>query len=157
MNEQIDNAAINARVFRAFYSILQSEGFSEDEAYQLSKRGTDLLTASGSSAPISGEKPAAAAAGCEAADNEISDRPYTYFFSKLTFTRRLALTACMVLLALTTGTIFSALLELAKASRTERSVGRSAVPQHRKVNVLLSVACILFVFFGLMIFTMPSL
>ena len=37
---------INARVFGAINRALKAEGFNEDEAYDLAKRGAELLTAS---------------------------------------------------------------------------------------------------------------
>ena len=82
---------INARVFGAINRALKAEGFNEDEAYELAKRGAELLTASETSAPSSPEKPAAGAV-CKAADASGSDQPLTEFFSKPTFSRRMMLT-----------------------------------------------------------------
>ena len=146
---------INARVFRAFYKTLQSEGFNDSEAYQLAQRGADLLTASQAPSNRSSEKPAIAAVDGNASDNTFSDRPWTYFFSKLTITRRLAFSVLSVLLALFAFSFFNAVLDLARSPRPPRSVGLPTGPRNREVIRLLSFISILLLIFGLMIFTMP--
>ncbi|MDE0166746.1 MAG: hypothetical protein OXL36_16745 [Bryobacterales bacterium] len=156
MNEQIDNAAINTRVFRAFYRTLQSEGFNDGEACELAQRGADLLTASHDPSDRDSEKPANAAPGGKAAEDTSSDSPYTYFFSRLIFTRRLAFTVLCVLLALSAFIFFSAVLDLVRAPRTQRSVGRSSDPRKQKVLRLLSLISILLLIYGLMMFVIPS-
>ena len=156
MNEPSGHDALNARVFRAFSRALRSEGFDDDEAYRLARRGAELLTASEAPSARSSDKPSAAAQGREAADNAVPDRLFTYFFSRLTTTRRLALTALAVCVGIGAFTFLNAVLELARAPRTERSVGRSTVPRHRELNAVLSLICVLLVIFGLMMFTMSS-
>ena len=153
----LDHFDLNARVFSAFYRTLQSEGFNKDEACLLAQRGADLLTASQAPSARDPGKPASASVGGKPADNTFSDRPYSYFFSKLTMTRRLALTVLSVLLALGAFSFFNAVVEWARAPRTERSAGRSSVPRKREFNVVLTLASILLVIYGLMIFTMPGL
>ena len=143
---------LNARVFRAFYKTFQSEGFSKDELYQLSKRGADLLTASDAPSDRASEKPASAAAGGNAADNTSSDSLYTYLFSNPTITRRLALTAFTVLLALGAATVFSAVLDLARAPRIERSVGRVPDRRLRSISLVFSTGSLLFLIIGLIMF-----
>ena len=152
----LDHSDINARVLCAFYRILQSEGFSNDEAYELAQRGAELLTASNASSARDSEKPASAAPGGKAADDTSSDSPYLYFFSKLTTTRRLALAALAVCVGIGAFTFLNAVLELTKAPRTVRSVGQPTVSRNRKLHAVLSLASLLLLIFGLMIFTMPS-
>ncbi|MDE0165196.1 MAG: hypothetical protein OXL36_08885 [Bryobacterales bacterium] len=135
---------------------MQSEGFSKDEAYELAQRGAELLTASHASSARDSEKPASAAPNGKAAEDTSSDSPYAYFFSKLTTTRRLALAALAVCVVIGAFTFLNNILELAKAPRTERSVGQSTVPCNRKLHAVLSLASILLLIFGLMMFTMPN-
>ena len=156
MNEQKDNSSVNTRVFRAFYRTLQSEGFNDGEAYELAHRGADLLTASHTPSDRDSEEPANAAPGGKAADDISSDSPNLYFFSKLITTRRLALASLAVCVVIGAFAFFNAVLELTKAPRTQRSVGRSADPRKRQVIVQLSFISILLVIFGLMMFIMPS-
>ena len=156
MSEKIVNTTINARVFRAFYRTLQSEGFSKDEAYELAQRGAELLTASESSASSSPEKPASAAAGGNTADDTSSDSPYAYFFSKLTTTRRLALAALAGCVVLVTFTFLNAVYKLARAPRIERSVGRASDRRGRSIQLIFTTISLLFLIFGLIMFTMPS-
>ncbi len=153
MNEPSDHDTLNAQVFRAFSRALQSEGFDDDEADQLARRDADLLTASDASSDRSSDKPSGDAQGREAADNAVHDRPFMYFFSRLTTTRRLALAALAVCVVISAFSFLNAVRELAKAPRTERSVGRSTAPRMRGVNALLSLISVLLVIFGLILFT----
>ena len=156
MKEKIDNAAINTRVFKTFYRTLKSEGFNDGEACELAQRGADLLTASNAPTDRASEEPANDSLDGKAADNTFPDRPYTYFFSRLIFTRRLVFTVLAVLLALSAFIFFSAVLDLARAPRTQRSVGRSSDPRKQKVLRLLSLISILLLIYGLMMFVIPS-
>jgi len=153
MNEPSDHDALNARVHRAFSRALQAEGFDDDEADQLARRGADLLTASEAPSARSSDKPSGAAQGRDAAGNTAPDRLFTYFFSRLITTRRLALAALAVCVVIGTFTFFNAVRELAKAPRTERSVGRSTVPRHRELQLAMFLISVLLVIFGLILFT----
>ena len=153
----LDHSDLNARVFSAFYRTLQSEGFNKDEAYGLAQRGAELLTASPAPSARDPGKPASAAAGGEAAENTLSKRPYTYLFSNLTITRRLALTAFMLVFVLASGTVFYAVLEWARAPRNERSVGRASHRRDRSISLVFSSISLLILIIGMIIFIMHEL
>ena len=133
---------INARLFGAISKALKAEGFNEDEAYELAKRGAKLLTASETPSTSSPEVPA--------------DRWATALLSNLTVSRRLVLTVLAVSIFLGAFTFLYTIFELARSVRIERSVARSPVPRDRILHLQLSLIAILFVFFGLAIFIMPS-
>ena len=146
---------INARVFGAINRALKAEGFTEDEAYELAKRGAELLTASETPSSGSAEKPAGVA-DCKAADASGSDRPLTEFFSKLIFSRRMMLTVLATSATLIAANFFTTIIDLIKARQNERRVARSTVPRYRKLDILLFLVPIIMVFWGLIIFTMPG-
>ena len=145
---------INTRIFGAINRALKAEGFNEDEAYELAKRGAELLTASETSAPSSPEKPAAGAV-CKAADASGSDQPLTEFFSKLIFSRRMMLTVLATSVTLIAASFLITIIDLIKARRNERRVARSTVPRDRNLDLLFLVP-IMMVIWGLIIFTMPG-
>lgn len=133
---------INARLFSAFIKAFEAEGFTEDEAYDLAKRGAELLTSSETPSTSSPEVPA--------------DRWSTALLSNLTLSRRLVLTVLAVSIFLGAFTFLYTIFELARSVRIERNVARSSVPRDRFLHLQLSLIAILFVFFGLAIFIMPS-
>ncbi len=128
---------IDARVFGAIRKAFVAEGFSEDEAYKIAKRGADLLTASDASSPG-------------------SPQPRTGSLSKLLTTRRMVLVVLVMSVGLVAFTFIITVLELARASRSGRLQARSPVPRNRVFHLQISFIAILAAVFAIFMLNMPG-
>ena len=148
---------LTSKIFAAIYKALQAEGIDKDEAYDLAKRGAELLTASETSSHSSPEKPVAATI-CKAGDTTVSDRQHREILSKLATTRRMVLAVLCMMVALVTftflNTFFNIFFDLIKARRTESREARSTARRPREDMILLPLFIILFAV-GLIVFMMP--